>query len=161
MIRYTENGVPHIKANSYTGVGFGDGYAMATDNVCTIADMYVTLTAQRSRYFGAAGPGNSALGSATNNLNSDLYFQQVNDSHVVERLVDQPAPLGPQPEVRDVVHGYVTGYNKYIADNRITDPACKGAPWVRPISDIDVYRHIYALANIQGGGTFIDSIATT
>ena len=25
VIRYTENGVPHIRANSYTGVGFGDG----------------------------------------------------------------------------------------------------------------------------------------
>jgi acyl-homoserine-lactone acylase len=161
VIRYTENGVPHIRANSYTGVGFGDGYAMATDNVCAIADMYVTLNAQRSRYFGPDAPGNPAVGSARGNLNSDLYFQQVNDSRAVERLVGQPAPLGPQQEVRDIVRGYVAGYNKYLADNRITDPACKGAPWVRPISDIDVYRHIYALANIQGGGTFIDSIASS
>jgi acyl-homoserine-lactone acylase len=161
VIRYTENGVPHIRANSYAGVGFGDGYAMAMDNVCAIADIYVTLNARRSRYFGPDGPGNPAVGSASTNLNSDLYFQQVNDSRAVEGLVAQPAPLGPQREVRDVVRGYVAGYNKYLAENRITDPACKGAPWVRPIGEMDVYREIYALANIQGGGVFIDSIATT
>ena len=48
-IRRTAHGVPHIEASSYRGLGYGYGYAFARDNICTIADDYVTVNAQRSR----------------------------------------------------------------------------------------------------------------
>jgi hypothetical protein len=42
----------------------------------------------------------------------------------------------------------------------ITDPACRGAQWVRPIAEIDVYRHFHALTTIAGQGQVIDGIAS-
>nr|CEL15350.1 peptidase S45, penicillin amidase [Kibdelosporangium sp. MJ126-NF4]CTQ95611.1 peptidase S45, penicillin amidase [Kibdelosporangium sp. MJ126-NF4] len=160
LVRYTENGVPHIKANDFAGLGYGYGYAAAKDNICQIADLYVTLNAQRSEYFGPDKPANSALGSASTSLASDLYFQQVNDSRVVEQVLRQRPPLGPRQEARETIGGYVAGYNRFVAERRITDPACRGAAWVRPISEIDVYRHLHALSTMSGQALLADQIAT-
>ncbi|MEU1409451.1 penicillin acylase family protein [Streptomyces sp. NPDC005728] len=147
-IRYTEYGIPHIIASTWEGLGTGYGYAAAKDNICTLADTYLTVNAQRSRYLGPDGkasPGEHQ--NSTTNLNSDLYFQRINDNRVVERLLEQPAPNGPEPEVKEAIRGYVQGYNRYLAEtgvNNISDPACRGAVWVRPITELDVYRHAHA-----------------
>src|SRR2546421_6378101 len=149
-IRYTEFGIPHIRAANFAGLGFGYGFAAATDNICDLADIYLTVGAQRSRYLGPDAAANSAYGAARNSLASDLYFRQVIDSGVVERsLADR---LGPRPEVRELVRGYVAGYNRFLRDRPVTDPACRGAAWVRPIAEMDVYRQFYALATIAGQG---------
>ena len=42
-ITRTKYGVPHIKAKTWQGLGFGYAYAFAQDNICTIADSYVTV----------------------------------------------------------------------------------------------------------------------
>ena len=158
-IRYTEYGVPHITAKDFAGLGYGYGYAAATDNVCLLAQVYVTVDARRSRYFGADTPSDFAYGPARTNLASDLYFQQVNDSRVVERLVAAPAPLGPRREVRDLVRGYAAGYNEFLRDHGVTDPSCRGADWVRPIGELEVYRHFYATFTYAGAGQVVDAIA--
>ena len=162
-IRYTEHGVPHIVAKSYDGLGYGYGFAAAKDNFCELANGYLTVGAERSKYLGPDGPLNNALSSAGANLTSDLHFQRINDSKLVEQLVAQPAPQGPRAEVRQLIAGYVQGYNKYFAETGaagITDPACHGAAWLRPISDIDVYRHFYAIATTAGQGTLAEGMAT-
>ncbi|MDJ0463849.1 penicillin acylase family protein [Streptomyces sp. H27-C3] len=147
-IRYTEYGIPHIIASNWEGLGTGYGYAAAKDNICTLADTYLMVNAQRSRHLGPEGktsPGQNQ--NTTTNLNSDLYFQRIKDNQVVERLLDKPAPDGPEPEVREAIRGYVQGYNRYLTEtgvNNITDPACRGAAWVRPITELDVYRHAHA-----------------
>jgi len=147
-IRYTEYGIPHITASDWGGLGTGYGYAAAKDNICTLADTYLMVNAQRSRYLGPDGrtsPGQNQ--NTTTNLNSDLYFQRIKDNGVVERLVAEPAPDGPEPEVKEAIHGYVQGYNRYLSEtgvDNLTDPACRGADWVRPITELDVYRHAHA-----------------
>ncbi|WP_415949228.1 penicillin acylase family protein [Streptomyces sp. KLOTTS4A1] len=147
-IRYTEYGIPHIIASDWEGLGTGYGYAAAKDNICTLADTYLMVNAQRSRYLGPDGrasPGEKQ--NTTTNLNSDLYFQRIKDDRVVERLLDEPAPEGPAPEVREAIRGYVQGYNRYLTEtgvDNITDPACRGADWVRPITELDVYRHAHS-----------------
>lgn len=158
-IRYTEYGVPHITAKDFGGLGYGYGYAAATDNVCLLAKVYVTVDAQRSRYFGADTPSDFDYGPARTNLNSDLYFQQVKDSRVVDRLIAQPAPLGPRQEVRDIVRGYAAGYNRFLRDHEVTDPSCRGADWVRRITEMDVYRHFYAVFTYAGAAVVMDGIA--
>src|SRR5215469_2105881 len=55
QIRYTTGGIPHILARNWADLGFGYGYAFAKDNICTMANDYVTVEAQRSRYFGPKG----------------------------------------------------------------------------------------------------------
>ncbi|MFF4159229.1 penicillin acylase family protein [Streptomyces sp. NPDC001678] len=161
-IRYTEHGVPHILAEDFTGLGYGYGYAVAKDNLCVLADNFLTVAAERSRYYGPGGSGDTTLSSASDNLTSDLHFQRINDSGVVERLAARPAPKGPRPEIRDIVTGYARGYNRYLAEtgrDGITDPACHGAARVRPITPTDVYRLFYALMSWTGQGALADGIA--
>jgi acyl-homoserine-lactone acylase len=123
-IRYTEYGIPHVVARDYAGLGFGQGYAAARDNACAIAATMLTTSARRSRYLGPDARPVGALSQATTNLASDLYFQGINDSGVVERLVAQPAPHGPAREVRDAVRGYAAGVSRYLrATGSPTRPA--------------------------------------
>ncbi|MEV6578712.1 penicillin acylase family protein [Streptomyces sp. NPDC051582] len=163
-IRYTEYGIPHIIASDWEGLGTGYGYAAAKDNICTLADTYLMVNAQRSRYLGPDGrasPGEKQ--NTTSNLNSDLYFQRIKDDRVVERLLDQPAPNGPEPEVKEAIRGYVRGYNRYLAEtgvNGITDPACRGASWVRPITELDVYRHAHSEIIMGSADPLLDGQVT-
>jgi hypothetical protein len=80
-IRRTAGGIPHILARDWTSLWFGYGYAFAEDNLCTMADEYITLQSRRSRYFGPDGGyiqrGN---GVVVSNLASDIFFQQIIDS---------------------------------------------------------------------------------
>lgn len=154
-IRYTEYGIPHIKAANYGGLGYGYAYATARDNICALADTYLTVNAQRSRYLGPDAPANDAYGAAANSLASDLFHRQVIDSGVIERSL-----AGTRPEVRELVRGYVAGYNRFLREQRIADPACRGAAWVRPITEMDVYRQFYASATVGGTGQMIDSITS-
>ncbi|MFF8593051.1 penicillin acylase family protein [Streptomyces sp. NPDC015220] len=164
VIRYTEYGIPHITASSWEGLGLGYGYAAAKDNICTLADTYLMVDAQRSRYLGPDGrasPGQNQ--NTTTNLNSDLYFQRINDDRVVERLIDQPAPKGPEVEVKEAIRGYVRGYNRYLAEtgvDGIPDPVCRGAAWVRPITELDVYRHAHAEIIMGSADALLDGEVT-
>ncbi|MFF5973281.1 penicillin acylase family protein [Streptomyces sp. NPDC012769] len=163
-IRYTEYGIPHVIASDWQGLGAGYGYAAAKDNICTLADTYLMVNAQRSRHLGPEGkasPGQHQNG--TTNLHSDLYFQRIKDNRVVERLLDQPAPDGPEPEVREAITGYVQGYNRYLSEtgvNGISDPACRGAAWVRPITELDVYRHAHAEIIMGSAEPLLDGLVT-
>lgn len=157
-IRYTEYGIPHILAKNYADLGFGTGWAQAADQVCTLADGFVTVRGERSRFFGADAPSDSALSSATKNLAGDLYFRGVRESGTVEKLLATPAPRGPSRDVKDLMRGFAAGYNTWLAKNRITDPACKGADWVRPVSVQDVAARNFALAVLGGQGRAVDGI---
>jgi len=161
-IRRTSRGIPHIYAKDFGGVGYGYGYAFAQDNICTIAASYVTVGAERSRFF---GPDNSwrfeGNGSVVNNLNSDFFFQRIKDRKVVEGLLEQKPPQGPKEEIRQGVRGYVAGYNRYLKDtgvDKLPDPACRGKDWVRPIDELTVYRYFYKLALLVSQGVAIDGI---
>ena len=163
-IRRTEYGIPHILANDWQSLGFGTGYAFAQDNICTIAETYVTVDGERSRFF---GPDESyvqeALGIRVNNLDSDLFFRQIIDSHVIDRMLAEPPPLGPEPAVLQDVQGYVEGYNRYLSDvggsSGVPDPRCQAQPWVRPITVDDVYRRFYQLILLAGYDVVIPGIA--
>jgi len=162
-ITRTENGVPHIYGQDWGDVAYGWGYAFAEDNICTIAESYATVAAQRSRWFGPDGSWRfEGNGSVVNNRNSDFFYQRINDSRIVERLVAEPPPRGPLPAVKEGVSGYVAGYNAYLRDvgvDRIPDPRCRGKGWVRPIEEIDAYRRFYQLASLASQGVAIDGIA--
>ncbi|CNG58054.1 Aculeacin-A acylase precursor [Mycobacterium tuberculosis] len=157
-IRYTEYGIPHITARDYAGLGYGTGYAAAKDDLCLLAQGVVTLSGERSKYFGADGSPDGSLSSASTNLASDVFFTAINDSKVVERLAAEPAPYGPSEEVRELSRGWAAGYNRYLREGQVTDPACKGAAWLRPITELDVYRRGYALAMLGGSGMVTDQI---
>ncbi|GAA1369337.1 penicillin acylase family protein [Streptomyces beijiangensis] len=158
VIRYTEYGIPHIVAKDYANLGFGNGWAQAADQVCTLASGYATVRGERSRWFGADGVPDGSLSSATKNITSDLYFRGVRDSGTVERLLKTPAPAGPSRDVKETMRGFAAGYNAWLKQNRITDPACAGAPWVRPVTELDVASQGFALSVLGGQGRGVDGI---
>ncbi|GAA3483313.1 hypothetical protein GCM10018966_078450 [Streptomyces yanii] len=158
VIRYTEYGIPHIVAKDYADLGFGNGWAQAADQVCTLADGFVTLRGERSRYFGPDAAPDGSLSSATSNLSSDLYFRGVQDSGTVEKLLTVPAPAGQSHDVKELERGWAAGYNAWLKQNRIGDPACRGADWVRPVTMLDVATRAFALSVLGGQGRGIDGI---
>ena len=66
----SKGGIPTITADDYKGLGFGYGYALAYDNICTIAEAYVTANAERSRYFGADADSPEGY----TNLETDFFY---------------------------------------------------------------------------------------
>ncbi|MCW3000007.1 MAG: hypothetical protein JWN65_3556 [Solirubrobacterales bacterium] len=160
----TQFGIPHIKAKDHASLGYGYAYALAQDNVCTVAETYVTVNGERSRYFGPdktyAIRGN---GSTATNLNSDFFYQRIKDKGTVQRLAAVPPPLGPKPEIKQALAGYVAGWNAWLQDvggpDGVTDPTCRGKAWVRPITLMDVYRRFHSLAILASQGVAIDGIA--
>ncbi|MFE9775157.1 penicillin acylase family protein [Streptomyces sp. NPDC005931] len=158
VIRYTEYGIPHIVAEDHESLGFGTGWAQAADQVCTLADGFLTVRGDRSRFLGPEKAPGFSLSSATTNLSSDLYFRGVRDSRTVERLLAQPAPRGPSRAAKEMMSGFAAGYNAWLRQNRITDPACRDAAWVHPVTVQDVAARGLALAVLGGQGRAVDGI---
>ena len=95
------HGIPHIVASDFPGLGFGYGYAAAKENICVLADTYVTVNAERSRWFGPdASYSQGGNGTTNNNLNSDFFFQKIKDNGSIERLLALDPPRGPRPEIK-------------------------------------------------------------
>jgi acyl-homoserine-lactone acylase len=77
-IVWTEYGVPHIRAQSFSGLGYGQGYAFARDNLCLLADHFVTLRGERAKTFGADGVAQVAFAKIPN-VESDAFFRTAVD----------------------------------------------------------------------------------
>jgi acyl-homoserine-lactone acylase len=155
-IRRTAYGIPHVLAKDYESLGYGYGYAFARDSLCVLADRVVTLRGERSRYFGPTADDDDPFAdeeSATSNLTSDVYYRGVRQSGVLQRLLAQAAALGPTDQLRQLVDGYVAGYNRYLHDTgvaHVPDPTCRGKAWVRPITALDVWSNVYDLNGLNG-----------
>ncbi|BAN25345.1 penicillin acylase family protein [Caballeronia insecticola] len=160
-IRRTQDGIPHIRAADWGSLGFGFGYAQAQDNLCTLADAFVTYRGERSAYFGAdARPPSTATFGQPRNIDADFFFRMIGDQATVERY------RSAQPvELRSLIDGFASGYNRYLADlNAGSFPGahavCRGKPWVDKISADDIYLRLIA-ANLAGGSVrFLTPIAT-
>jgi acyl-homoserine-lactone acylase len=161
-IRRTPHGIPHIKAADWAGLGYGYAYAAAEDNICRLADAYVTANGERSKYFGPDNtfhfPGNEML---FKNSDSDFFFKLIKARGLVEKIMTSPYPVGMGPEVKDLIRGYVAGYNRYLRDHpaeTLTDPACQNSEWVREITELDVYRVCYMIHIMAGSAASVGGI---
>lgn len=158
-IRRTAMGVPHIKADNWAGAGYGYGYAQAEDNLCTMADSFLTYRGERSEFLGADAQllASSTIGRPKN-IESDFFHRHVISDDVVQKMI------AAQPEnLQQLVVGFAAGYNRYVRDVKGqagAHAACAGQPWVRAVSPEDIYRRMYA-ANLAGGySNFLASIST-
>jgi len=161
----TAGGVPHITGANFGDVGFGFGYVFAKDDICTMANDYVTVEGERSRYFGATRSyTDEANGVTVDNLDSDIFWRWVAKTRVIEKeLAVRSGPDALSPQLRAGVDGYVAGYNHYLASvggpKGIDDPACHGAPWVRPITAMDAYLRFYQLIELASKDVVIPGIS--
>lgn len=157
-IRWTRYGVPHVKAKDYASLGFGYGYAVATDELCVLADRILTLRGERSRWFGPAGE--SLVGFVTaSNLNSDLFYRvqlAADEVALAERKLSANA--------RDLTAGYAAGYNRFVKDlsadarkagcNGVALPTMKSTDVLRFMMQIGTIWRSQDIANVTSTSTW-------
>ena len=159
----TSNGIAHVRASDFRGLGYGLAYAYAQDNVCMFADTLLTVRGERSRFFGPdapATPGTAGeYGAAIDylkvkNQSSDFFFKSYLD---IDQL--RAGHASSSREAQEVLAGYVIGYNRYLKDYAGKLPAaCNNAAWVRPISIDDMYRVLAEKALHASGEVFAQEI---
>ncbi len=145
-ITRTEYGIPHIVADDWGSLGFGQGYAYAQDRACTLLDQVVKVRGERAKWFGA-GEGDA-------NVHSDLAYRHL---HLWDTADDL---FADQPEhVTEMVEGYVAGFNAELAEEG-PNGWCAGEEWVEPISLTDFYANLRDITLFASSGGLIDPIAT-
>lgn len=155
----TTHGVPHVRANDFRSLGYGLAYAYAQDNVCMFADSLLTVRGERSAFFGGeARPQRRTgddYGAASGfmdlkNEDSDFFFKGYLD---LEQL--RPGYAAGSAEPRELMAGFVDGYNRYLKDYAGMLPAaCAGARWVRPMTQDDMMLVIAEKALHASGQVF-------
>ncbi len=125
-VHWTSFGIPHVQADDWKGLGYGFAYATARDAVCVIARDLVMVNGEQSRYFGAAD----------GNLESDTFHNAILSNEKLNGFMD-----GQSGQSAEFTRGYVAGFNRYLADHQDQLPAsCRGAPWIRSMTELDVAR---------------------
>lgn len=139
-ITFTADGVPHVRAEDFYGLGLGFGHASATLDLCNLARVFVAARGERALAFGGEqsisnGPKSPPDGSIALDLTTRLAL----DTDV---MAHQRAGLGAS--TRDLVAGYADGYNRYLEHTppQMQPEPCRGADWVKPISPDDVLRRV-------------------
>ena len=65
QIRWTDYGIPHVRANSWEGLGYGFAHAFATNTICVLAREFITVRGEQAKYFGAT----------EENINQDAFYR--------------------------------------------------------------------------------------
>ncbi len=146
QITRTEFGIPHIVADDWGSLGFGQGYAYAQDRACTLLDQIIKVRGERAAWF---GPGEN-----NENVDSDFAYRHLglwDDAD--ERFGDQPQ------RVSEMVTGYVAGFNTAIEADGASG-WCAGEDWVQPITTTDLYANLNDITLFASAGNLIDPIAT-
>jgi len=128
----TAHGVPHVRAENFRSLAYGLAHAYAQDNLCMFADSVVTVRGERALFFGGQARPRQRAGDEygggsnfmdLNNEESDFFFKGYLD---IEQLRANYA-AGPA-EPRELLEGFVEGYNRYIKDNAGKLPAACATP---------------------------------
>lgn len=156
-VTWTAHGIPHVVADDWRGLGYGYGYAVARDNVCVLAEEFVTVRGERSLWFGPDGSYRVlSNGRTLGNLASDVFFTLYAASPDLVKKVD----LGTRAETRDLVEGFAAGYSRWVADAGPDGlpEACRGEPWVRAVTSDDVALRAMKLQLLASSLYFADGI---
>ena len=152
-IQRTAHGVAHITAPDFESLAYGVAYAHAQDNVCLTAQSLVTARGERAATFGAETTGQLGLRWLPNEQVDFFVAQHMDDAALAK------AWATTSPEVQAMARGYVAGYNRYLADNAARLPeACRGKPWVQPMTLAEYYRAAEITAVQAGIGALADAM---
>lgn len=145
-IRWTSYGIPHIKAASWEGLGFGLANAVATDTICVLARELVTVRGEQAKYFGAS----------ERNINSDAFHKALLHPAKLDEYMNYPTD-----ESKAMDAGYVAGYNHFIEANAGQLPAaCNNEPWIKAIDITDMARLGIGMGIRYGLGQVTEAIVT-
>ncbi len=161
----TDMGIPHITANSYGDLGFGQGYAFAEDNLCVMMEDFITIRGERAKFFGVGGDKGSYLiepnGSSADNISSDFFWKFVADDAAWQRTRDRT-----KADFKELVTGYTAGFNQYMAElkggqHAGRHAACAQEAFLQPITEADMYRRFVRLSILASSSVFVNEIANT
>ena len=160
-IERTTYGIPHITADNFAGAGYGHGYAIAEDNLCVLADAFLTFRGERSRYFGPDEPASpmSTFGSPPN-LEADFFFRFIVDDQQVEKFKDAQSE-----DVRDLLHGFTAGYNRYVTEIQDGQHAgrhadCRNQEWLMTVTEDDLMRRLVGLNLAASSANWVQEITS-
>lgn len=140
----TEAGVVHVTADNWGSLGFGQGWGCARDNLGVIADQIVKVRGERALHWGR--------GVNDMHLASDFGYR------ALDLVGRSPILRDAQPPwIRELVEGYVAGYNKAVRQHDPKDlaPWCAGAPWVRELDELDLWTYVGDITLMASGRNLV------
>ena len=141
-IRRTSFGIPHIKAESFKGLGYGYGYAFSQDNYCELMKEVVRANGQSALFLGDEG-----------SIDADVVYRFFNnDEYIANEFM-----AAASRDLDDLVVGYAEGMNRYFRETGADglpegETGCRGAAWVREVTPMDlakVYRKLILRGSID------------
>jgi acyl-homoserine-lactone acylase len=106
-ITLTEHGIPHVVAQDWRGLGYGEGYALARNDLCAMADSFATYAGRRALRYGVAATFAAFTGAApVPNAEEDLVQHFLIGDEVVKA-----ARAEMSLRARALVDGFAAGYN--------------------------------------------------
>lgn len=153
-ITRTAFGVPHIRAADYRSLGYGLGYAYAQDNFCMLAEKILQLNGEHSRHFEPESPVRVGVGSRVSSRVSDYFHRSLDTEEIASSHRRESV------EGADLTVGYAAGVNRYLRETGVDGlpEPCRGAEWVRPITDRDLYLWYTATATMAGSQRLMEAI---
>ena len=141
----TEFGIPHITADSWGSLGFGEAYTAAEDQLCNMALALVQSRGESAAVFGP-GPKNR-------NASRDIVVKALAISEKAQRALAEQTP-----PIREWIEGYAAGYSQYVTEQQGDFGSwCDQADWVRPASAEEFMAQyvtlVYTLPRIAGAIT--------
>lgn len=155
-VAYTEYGVPHITGTNWWSLGYGAGYSHADQHGGMLVDRWLTLRAARSRHYGPDGTLSFGPNRETTNRQSDLWWQKIRSDGIVQRAWGDSSDLGVIPPVRELISGYVAGYNAYLD---VSGNSSK-AVWTGHIDETDVLLQALHWNTFRSSTAFIPNFFT-
>lgn len=141
-IRWTSHGIPHIRAQSLDDAIFGQGYAFAALNVCTLADQIVKVKGERARWF---GPGEEDV-----NVQGDFTHKALG----VRAFAEKAWKKGLSAQAKGAIEAYAAGYNAYldkVGPSGLPE-RCRDQPWVTRIEGVDLMTYYAWLSIFASSG---------
>ena len=141
----TEYGIPHITAESWGSLGFGEAYTAAEDHICNMALALVQSRGESAAVFGP-GPRNR-------NLSRDIVVKALGIPEKADEALAAQEPL-----IKEWVEGYTAGYNQFVNERAGKFGSwCNDATWVRPVTATEFMAQyvtlVYTLPRIAGAIT--------
>ena len=141
----TEFGIPHITADSWGSLGFGEAYTAAEDQLCNMALALVQSRGESAAVFGS-GPKNR-------NASRDIVVKALAISEKSQRALAEQTP-----QIREWIEGYAAGYSQYVTEQQGNFGSwCDQADWVRPATAEEFMAQyvtlVYTLPRIAGAIT--------
>ena len=141
----TEYGIPHITAESWGSLVFGEAYTAAEDHVCNMALALVQSRGESAAIFGP-GPRNR-------NLSGDIVVKALG---IPEKAGE--ALAAQERQIKEWIEGYTAGYNQFVNERTGKFGSwCDEATWVRPVTATEFMAQyvtlVYTLPRIAGAIT--------